>query len=70
MLFVLSKKALFVIKIFNFIQTFSSLSTVSRFQGLDETGIIMTISISLLKLVNVYFGITQKPSCIKPSNLP
>ena len=44
-------------------------STFSRFNGSNETEIIMTSWIGLPKLANVIFGTTQKTLCIKSSKL-
>ena len=48
----------------------SSLSTHSRSNGSDESWIIMMSWTDLHKLINVIFGITQKPLCINLLKLP
>ena len=53
------KKVLFVLEIFNFL-FFPSLHSFHSFKGSHETGIINALWIGLLKLANVFFGITLR----------
>ena len=68
MLFISSRKFFFRFsKDSYFDSCFFFPSTFSRFSESNETEIIMTSWIGLLKLANVIFGTTQKTLCIKSS---
>ena len=70
MLFISSRKFFFRFsKDSYFYSCFFFPSTFSRFNKSNETEIIMTSWIGLLKLANVIFGTTQKTLCIKSSKL-